>query len=99
MKNLDDIVKRFKFDLQMGVFKRYPYMNNTTYAFKGSEEDIGFLGIILDYLGFEECEEEWDVDSSDDYVLLVDVKLSNYYYDMADFEDYENDIPDYIKGS
>jgi len=97
MGNINNIVRRFQFDLEMGVFRRYPYMNNTSYAFIGKRKDIGFLMSILDYLEYKFEEDGFDIDLNNSFItLIIDTKLSNYYYDLAEFADYENEIPDYI---
>jgi len=95
MEDFNDIIKRFKFDLEVGVFKRLTYIKAPAYAFKGSKEELGFLISILDILGFEVKDKLFENELED--IIVVFMELKEIISNMSDETGCDNEIPIYIK--
>jgi len=92
----DKMFKNFKFDLEMGVFKKYPFAKKqTAYLFKGNLEELKFLAVILIVLDFDM---HGDFDS-DDLIptLLINTDEKKCWIGAVEDKEYENEIPDYMK--
>jgi len=98
---MDNLIKRFKFDLEMGRFKKYhKYGQSDSYMFRCDERmEVECMTDLLIDIGFITILGTDDEDKRNDYNGIV-IELHNRFFTecyISENNKLYNEVPSYIK--